>query len=94
MIPRPDQTNASVIVYETQYCGYCRMAKRLLQARNIEFAQFDVTGDRDMRSWLVKATGQRTVPQIFIRGESIGGFDELSALDRRGQLATRVAGDA
>ena len=79
-----------VKIYTTPYCGYCRMAKQLLQSRKVAFEEIDVSGDHETRQWLVTATGRRTVPQIFIGDESIGGFDELSALDRAGQLAERL----
>jgi glutaredoxin 3 len=66
------------------------MAERLLRARGIPFREVDVTGNPGQRSWLVSATGQRTVPQIFIGDQSIGGFTELAALDRRGELQRMV----
>ena len=69
------------------------MAKALLASRKIEFEEVDVTVDDDTRDWLVKETGRRTVPQIFIRGESIGGYDELSALDAKGELVPWVHGE-
>jgi glutaredoxin 3 len=75
-----------VQIYTTRLCGYCVAAKSLLARRNIPFEEIDVTGDGAARAWLVEATGRRTVPQIFIRGQSIGGYDELAALDRAGQL--------
>jgi glutaredoxin 3 len=79
---------ADVKIYTTMICGYCVRAKLLLKARNIPYEEVDVTSNHEMRAWLVQATGGRkTVPQIFIRGESIGGYQELSALDRAGALA-------
>lgn len=77
-----------VTIYTTRICPYCIAAKRLLGARKIPYDEIDVTGDNARRAWLVEVTGgRRTVPQIFIRGEAIGGFDELSALDQSGKLA-------
>ena len=76
-----------VTIYTTRMCGYCFAAKRLLNARRIPYEEIDVSGDADKRAWLVEATGQRTVPQIFIKGESIGGYEELAAMDKAGQLA-------
>lgn len=73
-------------MYTTRICGYCVAAKRLLSARGIPFSEVDVSRDVEKRAWLVQATGQRTVPQIFIGDESIGGYDELAALDRSGRL--------
>lgn len=82
-----------VRIYTTLMCGYCVRAKRLLHARNIPFEEIDVTGDHAARAWLVQATGRRTVPQIFIGEESIGGSDELHALDASGALARKLAPD-
>jgi glutaredoxin 3 len=78
-------------VYTTSYCPFCRRAKELLRRRGIAFEEVDVTADVEVRSWLVGTTGRRTVPQIFIGEEAIGGYDELRALDDRGSLAARVA---
>ena len=83
-----------VKIYTTSYCGYCRMAKALLTSRKIAFEEVDVTTDADTREWLVKETGRRTVPQIFIGDESIGGYQELTALDANGELAAWIRGDA
>ena len=79
-----------VRIYTTRVCGYCVAAKRLLAARAIPYEEIDVSGDDARRAWLVETTGLRTVPQIFIGGESIGGYDELAALDRSGQLAGKL----
>lgn len=84
---KPEDFQEPVVVYGTPICGFCRMAKRLLTQREISFAWVDVSGDGDARSWLQEASGQRTVPQVFIHGRSIGGFSELSALDASGELA-------
>jgi glutaredoxin 3 len=81
---------AEVTIYTTRVCGYCVAAKRLLTARKVAYTEIDVTGDHAKRAWLVDATGQRTVPQIFIAGESIGGYEELADLDRAGELAERL----
>ncbi|WP_438016383.1 glutaredoxin 3 [Sorangium sp. So ce315] len=82
---------AEVTIYVTEYCGYCAMAKRLLSQKQVRFTQINVEGRDDLRTWLVKASGQRTVPQIFINGNSIGGFSELSALEKQGALDARLA---
>jgi glutaredoxin 3 len=75
-----------VKIYTTSACAYCIRAKHLLKQRNIAYEEVDVTADDERRAWLVQTTGRRTVPQIFIDGESIGGYDELAALDRGGKL--------
>jgi len=76
-----------VEVYTTPSCPFCVRAKRLLEARRIPFREIDVAGDDALRADLVERTGRRTVPQIFIDGRSIGGFEELAALDSAGDLA-------
>jgi glutaredoxin 3 len=87
--------SAEVIVYSTRICPYCVAAKQLLKARSVPFQEVDVSGDDAKRAWLVEATGgRRTVPQIFIGGEPIGGYDELSALDRSGELRKKLDASA
>jgi len=76
-----------ILVYTTQYCGYCRAAKNLLRAKGLEFQEIDVGFDPGKRGEMVeRAGGLRTVPQIFIHGRHVGGHDELAALEREGKL--------
>ncbi|MBL0218545.1 MAG: glutaredoxin 3 [Myxococcales bacterium] len=83
---------ADVKMYTRRWCGYCTAAERLLDAKGVEFENIDVTGNQEKRRWLVEVTsGRTTVPQIFINGESIGGYDELKALERRGDLDKLLA---
>lgn len=77
---------ADVQIYLTTYCPYCVRAKALLNRKGVAFKEFDVEDDAPKRKWLVEVTGQRTVPQIFIDGKSVGGCDDLHALDRSGEL--------
>ncbi len=88
---KPDEFATPVVLYVTEYCGYCRMAESLLRRKGISFEAVDVTESNEARAWLIEATRQRTVPQIFIKHRSIGGFSELSALDRSGKLAAILA---
>ena len=81
-----------VKIYTTPYCPYCHAAKGLLDDKGVSFTEVDVTGDHEERARLVRVTGQRTVPQIFIGEESIGGYDELSALERAGRLDPLLQG--
>ena len=86
-----------IILYTTQYCGYCRAAKQLLLSKGSDFTEIDVGGDVGLREEMVQRAGGRlTVPQIFIDGTHVGGYDELAALNRDGKLdpwlaAPRVA---
>lgn len=77
---------AHVKIYTRKWCGYCTAAINLLDEKGVEYEHVDCSGDQATRTWLVKATGRSTVPQIFIDGKSIGGYDDLRALDRRGEL--------
>jgi glutaredoxin 3 len=80
------ESSVRVEMYRTRYCPYCTMAARVLDQRGVPFTEIDVSGDYERRRWLAQATGRRTVPQIFIDGRSIGGYEELAALARRGEL--------
>ena len=76
-----------VKIYTTSSCPFCIRAKRLLEARGIPFEEIDVGNDDALREEIIQRTGRRTVPQIFIDERSIGGFEELAALDAAGKLA-------
>lgn len=77
---------AKVEIYTTPYCPYCLRAKALLSRKGVSYTEVDVTGDHEKRQWLLEVTGQRTVPQVFIDGRSMGGYDDIAALDRAGKL--------
>lgn len=77
---------AKVEIYTTRLCPYCILAKQLLNSKGVAFAETDVTGDDQARRALRDRTGRRTVPQIFINGLSVGGYDDIAELDRRGRL--------
>jgi glutaredoxin 3 len=79
-----------VEIYTTRSCPYCVRAKRLLQARRIPYDEIDVGDDDALRADIVQRTGRQTVPQIFIDGRPIGGFDELAAMDAAGELTSLV----
>lgn len=81
---------ARVRMYTTLICPYCIRAKMLLKQKGVPYEEIDVSGDHEMRAWLVKATGRRTVPQIFIDDEPIGGFDDMRALDLSGELDKKL----
>lgn len=83
---------AHVKIYTRQWCGYCSAAERLLRSKGVDFENIDCTGDQAKRQWLVEATGRTTVPQIFIDGKAIGGYDDMKALDRSGELDKLLAG--
>jgi glutaredoxin 3 len=80
----PDEPR--VVVYVTRFCPYCHHAISLLKKKGAAYTTIDVSGARDARDWLLENTGQSTVPQIFIGKRSIGGCDDLYALERQGKL--------
>jgi glutaredoxin 3 len=82
-----DSAMKVIKVYTTQYCGYCARAKELLRTKGLSFQEVDVTENDEMRVKLVQMTGgRRTVPQIFIGSEAIGGYADLARLDNEGKL--------
>ena len=87
----PQTSPIAVTIYTTRVCAYCVAAKRLLGARGVAYQEVDVTGDSEKREWLVRETGRRTVPQIFVGERAVGGYRELQALDRSGELAAMLA---
>jgi len=84
---------ATVELYTTKYCPYCVRAKMLLERKGVAYTEIDVSDDDNARAELVKKSGgRRTVPQIFIGGEGIGGCDDLYALDAAGKLDSLLQG--
>ena len=77
---------AEVVMYRTRFCPYCMRAASLLERKGVAFREIDVSSDPATRERLLRETGSHTVPQIFINGAFVGGFDDISALDRRGAL--------
>ena len=76
-----------VVMYSTKVCPYCMMAERLLTSRGVsDIEKILVHGDDNLRAEMIEKTGRRTVPQIFIGETHVGGFDDLSALDKAGKL--------
>ena len=78
---------AKVTIYTRNWCGYCFRAKRLLEAKAVEFEEIDVDVDfAREREMIQRSGGKLTVPQIFIDDRHVGGSDELHDLERRGEL--------
>lgn len=79
---------AQVEIYTTMICPYCHRAKKLLDAKGVDYTEIDVMTDSKLRTQMRERAGGRTsVPQIFINGQHVGGCDDLYALDRQGQLS-------
>lgn len=84
---------ARVVMYSTGVCPYCNMAERLLKAKGIdEIQKIRIDLDPVQRAEMMEKTGRRTVPQIYIGETHVGGFDDLSALDREGKLDPLLQG--
>lgn len=81
----------AVRVYTKANCEYCEYAKELLGDRGVAFEEVAVGEDYERRGWLAWATGQRTLPQVFIDNTPIGGFADLMTIDAKGELQRRVA---
>jgi glutaredoxin 3 len=77
---------ADVVMYRTPFCPYCTRAAMLLKSKGVAFREIDVSNDMATRERLRRETGSHTVPQIFINGASVGGYDDIATLDRRGAL--------
>ncbi len=82
---------ANVEVYAASWCGYCTRAKALLDVKDIDYNEVDVTADGVKKAEMIERSGRRTVPQIFINDRHIGGHDDLVALDQAGVLDQLLA---
>lgn len=81
-----------VIMYSTAVCPFCINAERLLKSKGVaEIDKIRIDLDPDKRDEMMSKTGRRTVPQIYIGEQYIGGFDDLAALDRAGGLGPLLA---
>jgi glutaredoxin 3 len=87
------EMGAKVKMYTTGVCPYCNMAERLLQSKGVaEIEKIRVDLEPAQRTEMMEKTGRRTVPQIYIGETHVGGFDDLSALDRAGGLEPLLRG--
>lgn len=77
---------AEILIYSTDYCPYCDRAKALLQSKQLSFTEINIEHNDVLRKEMMEKSGRRTVPQIFINGQSVGGFDDLAELNRTGKL--------
>ena len=75
-----------IIIYTAHRCGFCVMAKRLLDSKNTDYTEINVDEQDGMREEMMRKTQRRTVPQIYIGNFHVGGFDDLNALNKAGKL--------
>ncbi len=82
----------TVEIYTKFTCGFCYRAKALLKGKDVAFEEYDISmGGAKREEMIERSGGGRTVPQIFIGGKSIGGSDDLAALERDGSLDAMLA---
>jgi len=82
-----------VEMYTKMFCPYCVRAKRLLDDKGVEIAEYDISMGGPQRAEMIqRANGRTTVPQIFIDGAHVGGSDDLVALERAGKLDPLLGG--
>lgn len=77
---------SDIVMYTTQFCPYCVRAKQLLAQKQVEVKEVRVDLNPEERATMMRLSGRRTVPQIWIGETHVGGFDDLWALDRKGEL--------
>jgi glutaredoxin 3 len=85
-------SSLDILMYSTAWCGYCQRARNLFERKGLAVREVkidEVPGERELM--LQKTGGRRTVPQIFIGERHVGGYDELAALDRSGELDKLLA---
>lgn len=81
-----------VEIYSSPLCGFCHAAKRLLKQKGVNFSEINVLAQPARKSEMLKrANGRHTVPQIFVGDTHVGGYDDLSALERAGKLDALLA---
>jgi alkyl hydroperoxide reductase subunit F len=81
---------ADIEIYSMKWCPYCLKAKALLQARDIPYRETDITYDEDLQLEMVERTGRYNVPQIFVEGVLVGGYEELAHINSTGTLDRAV----
>lgn len=79
-----------IVIYGTEICPYCTAARMLLKKKGVDFEDVLVSGNDELRQEMQRRSGGRTVPQIFINDEPIGGFDDMYKLDQEGRLDTML----
>jgi len=87
------RASGTVTIYTTSWCRWCDRAKDLLESRGAAYTEVDIETWSDPRASLEDLTGRRSVPQVFVGETHVGGFDDLAALDARGELGELFASE-
>lgn len=82
----------NIVIYSSAYCPFCLKAKELLDSKGVTYTEITVDGHPEKREEMIAKSARRTVPQIFINSQHIGGCDDLYALDQQGQLDKLLQG--
>jgi glutaredoxin 3 len=78
--------SSNIILYSTRFCPYCIQARNLLDSKRASYTDIDVGSQPELRREMMTRSGRRTVPQIWIGEQHVGGFDDLALLERQGRL--------
>ncbi len=84
-------TEKSILMYSRATCPYCVAARNMLKSKNARWVEVSLDAEPDKRAEMIARSGRRTVPQIFIGDFHVGGFDDLNALERAGELDRLLA---
>jgi glutaredoxin 3 len=82
---------ASIVMYATQWCPYCEMARTLLREKGQTWTEIDISAEPPQRAEMIERSGRRSVPQIWIGTRHVGGYDDLAELDASGELDPLLA---
>ena len=94
MNPAIGNLNEGVVMFSGDPCAWCVRAKQLFARKGVAYREIMVTGSPELRAEMERLSQRRTLPQIFIHGKHVGGFDDIAALDRAGELDRLLAGTA
>jgi glutaredoxin 3 len=83
--------SAEIVMYTTSWCPYCTRARKLFEDKGVKYTEIDVEAVDGARAQMQQRSGRTSVPQIFVGDRHLGGYDDTSALDRRGELDTLLA---
>ena len=79
-----------IVMYTKQWCPFCAKTKALLRSKGLEWSELDVTRDEALQAEMVERSGRRSVPEVFLGGELVGGYDDLARLNATGELDRRL----
>lgn len=80
------ETGSGIVMYESDWCGFCRAARRLIESKGWTYESRNVDGNAALRAQMQERSGRTSVPQIYFGDRHIGGFDDMAALESAGEL--------